>query len=94
MNYLIDENSNSSLGESSKFSDCDSNVDKSDSSSLISIEDLDDQETNSKYKNEELDKKVKELRKEEKKKRKNRRNRTVFTELQLMGLERRFDSQK
>lgn len=27
-------------------------------------------------------------------KRKMRRNRTVFTELQLMGLERRFDSQK
>lgn len=99
LNYLIDEieiseNSNLSLCESS---DCESNVDvrSEAASSLISIENAeDDEEFISKIKNNGQDKSVHELRKAEKKKRKNRRNRTVFTELQLMGLERRFDSQK
>ena len=90
----IDENSSSSsLCESSKFSDCESNVDvRSETSSIISIENTEDM-TNDLQKNQ--DKKgLQNSKKDEKRKRKNRRNRTVFTELQLMGLERRFDSAK
>lgn len=110
LNYLIDggggelvdvsEASNLSLCEStsSKFSECESQDAKSESSSLISIENTSDDEANSSKPNAaggENQKNYLTSRSEEaKKRRKNRRNRTVFTELQLMGLERRFDSQK
>lgn len=91
--YLLDEieiseNSDSSLCESSKFSDFDA---RSDVSSLISIENTVDETDLIKNRNKITGQNYK---KDEKKRRKNRRNRTVFTELQLMGLERRFDSQK
>ena len=89
----ISESSNLSLGESSpssKFSDCESNDARSEVSSLISIENTTEDEANLKS----AKKSEQKARGEAKKRRKNRRNRTVFTELQLMGLERRFDSQK
>lgn len=103
LSYLMDdelvnisENSNLSLCESSssKFSDVESQADdaKSEASSLISIEHTtDDGEAKTSG-----DQKNSSTRADEKAKnrRKNRRNRTVFTELQLMGLERRFDGQK
>ena len=102
LNYLIDdelvnisEGSNLSLCEStsSKFSDGESQAydAKSEASSLISIENT-TQDGEAKTTG---DSKSIQARGDEKsKKRKNRRNRTVFTELQLMGLERRFDGQK
>ena len=86
----MSENSNLSLCESSsssKFSDCESKDAKSETSSLISIENIIAEDGNSKKDGQKGEEAAK-------KRRKNRRNRTVFTELQLMGLERRFDSQK
>ena len=96
LDYLIDEieisenSSSSSLFESSTKCSEDCDDARSETSSLISIEDNTNLTTIKNNQN----KSAQELRKEEKKKRKNRRNRTVFTEIQLMGLEHRFDKQK